>query len=549
MQKIKVTFKDRVYEVTPLTSVLDFISEHHVKVDHPVAIVLNGHFTRLNRKLRVDSTIEFIELKSPQGRRIYESSLSFLFLAAFKKEYPDLTCFIQHSLHMGLYVEIQERTLNNHDIAKVKERMQKMVIADMPIERVTDEWDVAMDYFNQSGRQEVVNLFKYQRPGVFTMYELDGFKDTFYMPLLPSAGMLSHFDLIPYEHGLLIMIPDLSQGTKSPTFVNKPKLFKTFQEYNHWSRILKVRTVGHLNNYIMDGEISDLIKIAESFHEKRVAQIADAITSRAHVPKLVCIAGPTSSGKTTFSKRLGIQLRVNGFRPVAISMDNYFVSRAQTPRDEDGNYDFEVPEALDLPLFAEHMTKLLRGEEIELPRFDFKVGDKTGSGEFLKLDPDQIIIIEGIHGLNPKITSAIDPKDKFKIYIAPLTQINLHQHDRVAGSDTRLLRRIVRDRKFRGYSASDTLSRWNSVRRGEKRNIFPLQEEADEIFNSALFYELSVLKNHAERELLRVEKSDPMYSEAQRLLKFLSYFLSLDAGETPSTSILKEFIGGSTFKY
>ena len=547
MQKLKVVYKGKEYDVSPLSTAQEIILSHNLPVKDPMAVVVNGHFTRLTEKIKVDSTVEIIEFGSPLGRRIYETSVLFLFLVAFSRKFPELTVFIQHSIHRGVYAEIQGRKLNAEEIGSIDQEMRRMVKDNLPIERFTEDWDVSLNEMVDKDRQDIFNLYRYLAPSVFKYYKLEGIRESLYLPLAPSTGILGHFGLEPYEDGVVVMMPD--ENKQIPKFVNRPKLFNTYREYHEWSRILKVRTVGQLNRYIMDERIGDLIRVAEAFHEKKVAQIADQITKREHVPRLVLIAGPSSSGKTTFSKRLGIQLIVNGFHPVTINMDNYFVDRDLTPRDANGNYDFESLEAIDVALFIEHVAALLRGEEIEIPKFDFFTGTKRGSGKKLKLNGNQIIIIEGIHGINPKLTSSIAVEDKFKIYIAPLTQLNLHRHDRIAASDTRLIRRLVRDSYFRGYGASETLARWRSVREGEKKNIFPLQEEADAIYNSALFYELSVLKTHAERELLRVEKDDPSYPEARRLRKFMTYFLPLNPDNIPSTSILREFIGGSDFRY
>lgn len=550
MKKINIKYKNKDYEVPLLSDTLEVIEKCKLDVKDPVAVVVNGHFSRLNKKIPLDSTLDIIELSSPQGKRVYESSVMLLFLVAFEKLFPDLQVFIQHSIHKGIYAEVQGDELSKSDVQKIQSKMLELANKDLPINKLEEDWDTSINKMKESDRKDMVNLFKYYRPTKFKFYELDGIKENIYLPLVTTTGILKYFRLEKYRDGLVIVLPDVRVSKDVPEFIDRPKIFKSYQEYHEWSRILKVRTVGQLNKYIMNNEVSELIKVAEAYHEKRIATIADTITKRDNVPRLVLIAGPTSSGKTTFSKRLGVQLKVNGYRPVEISMDNYFVDREQTPRDEDGNYDFESLEAIDVPLFMNHIQQLLNGEEVELPKFDFISGKKSPSGKKLKLDSDQIIIIEGIHGINPKLTSAIDNKDKFKIYISALTQLNLHRHDRIPASDTRMIRRMVRDSYFRGYSASDTLGRWESVRKGEKKNIFPLQEEADIVYNSALFYELSVLKVHAERELLRVEKDDPVYPEAQRLLKFLSHFLPLSAGKnTPSNSILREFVGGSSFDY
>ncbi len=550
MRNLTVTFKGNKYEVPPLSTTEEIIESHKLNVKDPIAVVINGHFTRLCKKLRADSEIDIVTLHTPQGKQVYESSVLFLFLVAFAKKFPNHDVFIQHTIQKGIYAEIGGGELSEEDVLQIQNEMKSLVSKNLPIVKNEKDWDEAMEKMAERERNDMLNLFRYHRPSTLKFYELEGIDECLYMPLAPSTKYLDLFEIKKYQDGVVIVLPTFAKGQKEiPEFVDRPNIFESYREYHKWSQILKVRTVGQLNKYIMNGEINDLIKISEAFQEKRVVQIADAITSKKKVPRLVSIAGPTSSGKTTFSKRLGIQLMVSGYRPVTIAMDNYFVDRDQTPLDEDGNYDFEDIKAIDTKLFCQHINDLLSGKEIELPKFDFHEGKKFPSGKFMKLEDNQIIVFEGIHGLNPVLTEGIDDDEKFRIYIAPLTQLNLHRHDRIAAADTRLLRRMVRDNFFRGYSASDTLSRWASVRRGEKKNIFPMQEYAHEVFNSALFYELSVLKGYAERELLKVEKHDPVYAEAQRLLRFLSFFLPLHTDETPSTSILKEFIGGSTFKY
>ena len=497
MNKLKVRYQNRVYEVNPLTTAQEFINEFQLKVKDPMAVVINGYFTRMNEKIRVDSSISFLELASSQGKRVYESSVLFVLLAVFYKRYPNLRAFIQHSIHKGIYVEIDGGELSEEQILEMEKNVKELAERDLPINRISQDWDVSLQEMQELQRQDMVNLYRYYSPSTFKFYEFDGFKENLHLPLLPTTKTLKHFALKKYRDGIVVIFPEFQESPEIPEFVDRPKLFRSYQEYAGWTRILKVRTVGQLNRYIMNGQIEDLVKVSEAFHEKRVAQIADQITKKERPARLALIAGPSSSGKTTFSKRLGIQLRVNGFRPVAISMDNYFLDRDKTPRDADGNFDFERVDALDVPLFMDHMSKLIAGEEVQLPKFDFHSGTKKITGEILKLEKDQIIIIEGIHGLNPRLTGHIDPNDKFKIYIAPLTQLSLHRHDRIPASDTRLLRRIVRDNYFRGYPAAETLNRWRSVRHGEKQYIFPLQEEADAIFNSAIFYELSILKFHA----------------------------------------------------
>ncbi|MBF0362669.1 MAG: nucleoside kinase [Oligoflexia bacterium] len=548
-RKIKVTYKDRDYKVRPAITVLELINECQLPVISPAAAVINGHLTQLNKHVKTDSTLDIIELSSYQGQRIYESSVLFLFVVAFTKKFPSLNVFIQHSVHQGIFAEIKERSLSEEEIATIYDQMKELVEKDLPIRRVISDWDLSLSKMRELDRQDLINLFKYYSPTKLELYEMDGIEESWYLPLLPSTQYMKEFKLLKYQDGVVIMFPDYEKGRELTTFQHMNKLFNTYKESHEWSRILKIRTVGQLNKYIMNTNIESLILVTEALHEKKVARVADEITKREFLPRLVLIAGPSSSGKTTFAKRLEVQLRVNGLRPISISLDDYFLERSKTPRDKDGNYDFESLRAIDVPLFIDHLEKLLRGEEIELPQFDFKTGTRKFRPEKLRMENDQLIIIEGIHGINPQLTEPIEKKYKFKIYVSALTQLNLHRHDRVPTSDTRLIRRIVRDSNFRGYSASQTLLQWRHVRAGEMVNVFPFQEEADVIFNSALFYELSVLKGQAERELLRVERSHPMYADAQRLLRFLSFFLPLESLNVPKTSILREFIGGSSFRY
>ncbi len=549
MEKLKITYLDKNYEIPTFSTPQQMIDSYKLKVENPVGAIINGHLTRLNKRIKVDSTIEFIDRKTNQGQRIYESSLVLLFLAAYKRLFPDYNVFIQHSINQGLYAETKEHEPTEKEIAQIEEEMNKMVKEEIPIARNSDDWEVYISRMEKQKRTDMIKLLRYYPYTLIKTYTLDQVEENLYLPVLPNTKLIHYFKLIKYKDGIGILYPNFYKTKKINKFCDYPKLFKTYREYHEWSRILKIRTVGQLNRYIMEDDISSLVKTTEALHEKKVSKIADEITSKDFTPRLILIAGPSSSGKTTFSKRLDIQLRVNGILPVAISLDDYFVEREKTPKDANGNYDFESLRAIDVALFTQHLQNLLDGKEIEIPKFDFRTGKRKPTGKKLTLKENQLVIIEGIHGLNPKLTEPIADKHKFKIFVSALTQLNLHRHDRVPTSDTRLLRRIVRDGRFRGYSASETLLQWRSVRAGEETNIFPFQEQADIIFNSALFYELSVLKGFAERELLKVERSHPMYAEARRLLKFLSYFLPLKPDQVPNTSILKEFIGGSSFGY
>lgn len=549
MDKIKLEYKGKEFEISPLTTPCEFLKEFNIKAKDPVCAILNGRFAQLSKRIPVNSRLDIIERASYQGQKIYESSLLFLFVSAFRKRFPKFDVFIQHSIQQGIYAEVRQGELDDKAVKDLEEIMHDMVKKDLPIEISERERDVAFQRMEDDDRKDLTNLYKYLFSNEVLMYDLDGVTDCLYLPLLPSTKYIDHFKLEKYQDGVAILMPDFEKGTEIANFQHNEKLFKTFGEYSNWSRILKARTVGQLNSYIMEDKISEYIKYAEALHEKKLVEIANTITSGKDMPRIVLIAGPSSSGKTTFSKRLGIQLSVNGFKPVTIGLDDYFIDREKTPRDANGDYDFESLEAIDYKLFQQHVSELLAGKEIELPKFDFVSGKSSPSGKFMKLKKNQILIAEGIHGNNPKLTEIIADKDKFKVYISPMTQLNLHRHDRVPASDTRLIRRLVRDSLFRGYTASDTLKQWKSVRAGERKNIFPYQESADVMFNSTLFYELSVLKLHAERQLLKVPSDHPQYPEAQRLLRFLSFFLPLQTTDVPSNSIVKEFIGGSSFRY
>lgn len=549
MEKVTVTYAGKTYKVERNVTAEHFMREHEIILDDPVACIISGHLTRLDKRIKADCTLDFILLRTPLGQRIYESSVLFLFIVAFKKLFPDGELTIQHAISNGLYAEAPKTKLNQTDVDRIERKMHEMVEKKLVIAKIRRDWDMALSDFRDRGRTDVVDMLKYYPPSVFKIYNLDGVEETLYLPLVVNTDSLKYFELKKYREGVVVVVPLFAKSKRLAAFKEQPKLFNTYKEYREWSKILKVRNVGQLNEHIMNGDIQDLIMISEGLHEKKIAYIADMITKQKKIPRIILIAGPSSSGKTTFSKRLGIQLRVNGFSTANVSLDDYFVDRVKSPRDKNGDYDFESLHCIDVPLFNKHLKRLLLGEVVEIPRFDFRTGFRKKEGVPLFLDESKVLIIEGIHCLNPKLTREISVDDKFRIFVSALTQLNLHDHDRIPTSDTRIIRRIVRDSTFRGYSAAETILRWPSVRSGEHKNIFPSQEDADVVFNSALFYELAVLKRNAERELLRVEKNHPAYPEVRRLLKFLSYFLSLDLEFVPKTSILREFVGGSSFRY
>jgi len=430
----------------------------------------------------------------------------------------------------------------------IKERMQAIVAADEKIEKIKVKREEVIRIFADYGMTDKLRLLKYIKLPYINLYKCGHLYDYFYGPMVPSMGYLKIFDLLFYEPGFILMYPHAEDPFTIPPFKDLPKLARVFKEAEEWAGILDVGDVGGLNDKVESGKINDIILVNEGLHEKKIANIADKIYESKDKLKIVLIAGPSSSGKTTFSKRLSIQLRVLGLRPYPLSLDDYFVDRERTPRDANGNYEFESIRALDLELFNQHLAALLNGEEVELPQFNFRTGLREWNGKKFKMDNDSILVIEGIHGLNEILTSSIPRENKYKIYISALTQLNIDNHNRIPTTDGRLIRRIVRDYKYRGRNAETTILTWPQVRAGEEKNIFPYQEEADVMFNSELVYEMCILKKYAEPLLQEITINSPAYLEAKRLLIFLSYFLEADENTIPNNSIIREFIGGSCFR-
>lgn len=512
-----------------------------------VAAKVNNNLKELRFILTKDSEIEFVDLTTSIGRRIYQRSLSFVFIRAAMELLPECRVSVEHSLSKGLYCEINhENPITEDTVEAIEARMKKIIEEDVPFEKKSISKEEAKKIFEKFDMDAKKKLLKYREKDTINIYSCGWLKNYFYGYMVPSTGYLKNFKLKFYLPGIIILYPTKEKPNEIPEFKEQPKIASIFREAEIWGNILNVGYVANLNEIIEKNEYPELIRVAEALHEKKIAQIADMITK--NNKRVVLIAGPSSSGKTTFAQRLLIQLKVNGLNPVTLSIDDYFVNRELTPRDEEGKYDFEALEAVDVDLFNEHLTKLVQGEEIEIPTFNFITGTREYRGNKLKIHKDQPIIIEGIHGLNEKLTSDVPHDKKFKIYISALTQLNIDNHNRIPTTDTRLVRRIVRDSKYRGHSALTTLRLWKSVRRGEERNIFPFQEEADVMFNSALVYELAALKKYANPLLKEISDKEPEYAEAKRLLKFLSYFKSIDDEKNIlQTSILKEFIGGSCF--
>jgi uridine kinase len=516
---------------------------------HVVAVLCDGHLRELSHALPGDARLVPLTIGDPDGARIYRRSLSFLMIAAAAEVFPGQVITVQHSMPFGGYYCEREDNgrLSDADLQKLRHRMRELVAANLPITRVVLPLTEALQIFRASGDMEKAELFAKRRKDYLTLYELNNVRDYFHGFMVPRTGYLNLFELYPYNDGFILQFPRRHAPNVLQPFEDEPRLARVFQDYQEWLSIMGVPSVSSLNNMLRNGRTQEVILVAEAFHQRQLAAIAAAIAARRPAVKLVTISGPTSSGKTTFSKRLAVQLLAQGIYPVTIGMDNYFVNRADTPRDARGEYDFEALEAVDMALFQQHLNQLLAGETILQPVYNFFTGEREW-GETLSIGPDHVIIVEGIHGLNPRLVAGIPPEAMYRIFISALTQLNLDKHNRVPTTDTRLLRRIVRDAARRGYTATDTIGRWASVRHGERLYIFPNQNNADVFFNSALVYELSVLKTLAQPLLLQVESGTPERIEANRLLAFLQWFEPVrgDAlSYIASDSILREFIGGS----
>ncbi len=516
-----------------------------------IAAYLDNKIVDLHHKLKKDHNISLVTIKNLEGLRIYQRSLVFVLIRAVKELFKKKEQLkVLHSISGGLYCELKcGKEITPELIKKITVKMQEIIDKDEPFIRTVLEHEDWIEVFKKQGSKDKVELAKYLLAPALSVYSCGWLKEYFYGSLVPSTGYLKFFHLKYYPPGFIIRHPSQRSGTKIPKFHDQAQLFKIFNEHEKWGEILNINTVSDLNRMIQHGRIKDLIIISEVLHEKKIGYIADKISELKDSVKMILIAGPSSSGKTTFAKRLSIHLKINGFNPIQISLDDYFVDRDKTPLDEKGEHDFEAIEAIDIKLFNKNLNGLLKGKEVQIPTYNFKTGQREWEGHHLKMQKNSILIIEGIHGLNPALTPNIDNKYIFKIYVSALTQLNVDKYNRIPTTDTRILRRIVRDSLFRNYSAVNTIKRWPSVRRGEDKYIFPYQENADIMFNSALIYEIAILKRFAEQNLRSVTRDNPQYSEATRLLKFLGYFIDIPSSSVPQTSILKEFIGKSSFHY
>lgn len=490
--------------------------------------------------------VEFIDITSNDGMRMYVRSLTFIFMKAMNEMFPGETVRFENAISKGYYCRMN-RPVTEVQVDAVRSRMKEIVAGDIPFKRVECHTQDAIEIFERMGRTDKVRLLETYGRLYTSYYELDGYVDSYYNGLVPSTGYIGLFDIEKFADGVLLRVPNKERPTELEDKIPQDKLQELFEERLQWHQKMGVETIGDFNKGVHAGYGVDLVNVSEALQERRLSQIADMVHERG--ARVVLIAGPSSSGKTTFSKRLSVQLLACGLKPYAISLDDYFVNRTETPRKPDGDYDFESIHSIDLPYFNDSLTRILAGEEVELPYYNFVKGEREYKGNTLKLAPQMVLVIEGTHALNPMLTSQIDDKEKFRIYVSALTSIKLDYHNYISTSDSRLLRRMLRDSKYRGYSAIETISRWPDVRKGEEEWIFPYQENADVMFNSSLFYELAVFKPQAEQLLRTVPENIKEYSEAQRLLHFLDYIVPLQDDELPPTSVVREFLGGSSFKY
>ena len=536
------------------SSLLDIYKGYDLNLPYLVVNAkVNNVAEGLKYKVYNNKDIEFLDLTSPSAMRTYVRSLCFVLYKAVKDVFPEGRLYVEHPVSKGYFCNIKiGRKLCDDDVAKIKDRMTEIIAQDLPFHRIECKTEEAIEVFKEHGLKDKVKLLK-SIGSLYTYYfKLDETVDYYYGCLVPSTSYLKVFDLMPYYEGVLLRIPNRENPEVVEDFIKQEKMFDAFKEHMEWNRIMGVRNIGDFNLSCQKGNATGLINVAEALQEKRIAQIADTIYGRGRNGdriRLILISGPSSSGKTTFSKRLTIQLMTNGIKPTAISLDNYFVEREETPLDANGEYDYESLYALDLELFNSHIQALLNGEEVEIPRFNFTTGKKEYHGDYFKIEEDTMIILEGIHALNPKLTEHIPDKYKYKIYVSALTTISIDDHSWIPTTDNRLIRRIIRDYNYRGYSAQETISRWKSVRAGEDKWIFPFQENADSMFNSALLFELAVLRMHIEPILMTVPRNSPEYSEAYRLLRFIKLLTPIQDKEIPPTSLLREFLGGSSFSY
>ncbi len=551
--KVEIRYRDEIHRVEAGIRVDEFVRGINGGIpDTVLSALVNRRQVMLDFSLRGEVDLELVSFGDREGESVYKRSVSLMFYEACRDLYPTVRTVIGQSLGNCYHYQIRgDHPVLEEMAPAIEARMGELHRDRRPFRRSTVTIEEAEKYCSEHGCEDKLLLLATRRSSTVHTITCGNFIDLAHGPYAPHTGCCPAFGVIPYEDGLMLRFPRRADRSHLPKFSPRPLLFKTYAETRRWQELLGVQNVGQLNQLCLDGDIRHIIRIAEGLHEKKIAQVADEILSRRPRVRLVTIAGPSSSGKTTFAKRLGTQLRVNGIEMVSLSLDNYYVNREHTPVDEDGRPDFEAIEAIDLDLFHRHLARLMAGEDVMTPRFEFVNGRRKSEDEWvpLRLEDHQLLVVEGIHGLNDRLTQSVSRQQNYRIFISALSQLAIDDHNRIFTSDARLIRRIVRDHLFRGFTAERTLDLWERVRRGEGKWIFPFQEQADVMFNSALVYEPAVLKVFAERFLLQVPRTSPAYTEAYRLLKHLSIFVPIFPDEVPHTSILREFIGGSTFKY
>ena len=545
---MQVVYNKTEIDIKKGTKISDLLQKEIQKSVNPViACKFNNEVKSLNYEITTNGRIELIDITNKDGMRIYKRGLIYIISKAFNELYPEALLTINYQLYHSMFCELDNLEVTEEMINKVKKRAQEIIERDLPITKKFMTKQQAEEFYKKEKTLKGKLQLDLEDKKEVTLYYCEDYYNYFYGVMPVSTGCIKKFDVLKYKHGFLIRYPSRKTPNYLPEFIECRKLMETLEEYDDVHKVLNVNTLYKLNEVIKNNKIKDYILLDEALHEKKIAQIADKIYKNKKV-KVILIAGPSSSGKTTFSKRLELELKLNGLKPKTISVDNYFVERKHTPKDENGEYDFETIEAIDTNLLNNDLIKLLNGEEIQMPEFNFKTGTKEYKGNTMKIEEDEVLIMEGIHCLNDKLTYLIPKEQKFKIYISCLTVLNIDYYNRISTTDTRLIRRIVRDNQFRGYDALHTLKMWPSVNRGEAKNIFPYQEEADVMFNSSLIYELSVLKDYAMPLLKEIGPEIPEYSEAKRIYSMLSYFQSIEPKNIPSNSLLREFIGGSIFE-
>lgn len=546
---MKIRYQDKIMEIEHTITIQELLKEEIRNSEYPViGAIFNHEYVNLGYSIKQEGEIKLIDISSKEGTKIYRRTIIYMLGKALEKVCPNKKMIVNYQLPNSMFCEIEDVPITEELIQKLNEEMHEIARADLPIQQVIMTREQAEAFYQKDDTSKGrLQLDLPENKEIF-MYYCEDYYNYCYGTLANRTGITKVFEIMKYEDGFLVRYPTSSKPGQLPKLIQTKKLSWALDEYDDIHKILNVNTVYKLNKAVKEENIKDIIMLDEALHEKKIANIADEIAKNRRV-KMILIAGPSSSGKTTFAQRLGLQLRINRIKPVTISVDNYFVERKDTPRDEKGEYDFECIESIDLELFNNHLTRLLNGEEIEMPEFDFHVGTKRYNGKKLKLEPDEVLVIEGIHCLNDQLTSKIAKDQKYKIYISALTVLNMDRYNRISTTDTRLVRRIVRDHQFRGYDAKHTIATWHKVNNGEEKNIFPYQEEANSIFNTSLIYELGVLKGVVMPLLEEIKQEEPEYAEARRLIDMLKYFETISPEYVPTNSLLKEFLGGGNFKY